>query len=863
MERSPEYEGILDDETLAPLKRNHACLQCKKRKVKCDAVRPTCNPCLRSHAHALRSAQRNKSRPPPLVCSYAEGDEEELAAAEAEAQRKRAANGTAGPSLAKRTAIGVDRFGREKNIRTEEEKDTLRARIAELEARIAALTTDPAPSVPLAAQASLYSGIGNKPGVTLDKNAFNPIAIGTSPIINGPEVGRNGQVPPPVLHIETGEPGNYQTFDFSNLLVLPANWPKNLPSPAILEHLIDTFFQCEPQLPRIIHRASLMARLKLPPTSDDFPFPGLLHAICASAAPHTPWTTSLQPEELEATRMRHIALGLDLESCEDFAMAQAEAAERCIRHSTVMCVMGPGSFIFDVLRAHLVLSTVYFTKNMPLRSWITAGTPGRLIKALELINRNPRKSDKGTLMPDCASDRDREERYATVWMAYLMESTLSVNSAWSQSLEVDEIGIPLPTSNEEFNQKNDFFGMMKPNPQTAHEPDVLVNHPVIDPFVLVIKCSLLLGRAAKWIRQWQQRVMQPGDEMEGLKSSTFIQLNGDIFAFQLSLPSHLKNIYRSIDAGNAASAFTADIMSLHVFPNTAILLLHEQFVDWTGRETAAHSQIQKAFEAIVGYIHLVPSQLDISHLLTPLLTFSLFTVGRFINKFIARANKLQQYAQASRWRTDLMAIMDLMRRYGSKHALGQQLGAYLANYQRMQEDGTLQIEDTAIDGSCHNAIPKASLSSVTPQSTATPKSTPGGAASTIGSDGLDWSLASGVASGAGTSPAIPSLGSSGQTPESVGAASTSSSGNGQGVNIGVPSANLSCLDAASLIDAQGQGATLFDPTLLDFLDPATTQAASSFSTGIDGKNDINDGAFLADLVNGDAQAWGAQYFGQS
>lgn len=29
--------ALLDD-TLQPLKRNHACLQCKKRKVKCDAV---------------------------------------------------------------------------------------------------------------------------------------------------------------------------------------------------------------------------------------------------------------------------------------------------------------------------------------------------------------------------------------------------------------------------------------------------------------------------------------------------------------------------------------------------------------------------------------------------------------------------------------------------------------------------------------------------------------------------------------------------------------------------------------------------------------------------------------------------------
>jgi len=37
MEETEHYD-MLEDDALAPLKRNHACLQCKKRKVKCDAV---------------------------------------------------------------------------------------------------------------------------------------------------------------------------------------------------------------------------------------------------------------------------------------------------------------------------------------------------------------------------------------------------------------------------------------------------------------------------------------------------------------------------------------------------------------------------------------------------------------------------------------------------------------------------------------------------------------------------------------------------------------------------------------------------------------------------------------------------------
>jgi len=34
----------------------------------------------------------------------------------------------------------------------------------------------------------------------------------------------------------------------------------------------------------------------------------------------------------------------------------------------------------------------------------------------------------------------------------------------------------------------------------------------------------------------------------------------------------------------------------------------------------------------------------------------LFNIGKIINRFIIRANEMEQYAQAMRWRTDLMAI---------------------------------------------------------------------------------------------------------------------------------------------------------------------------------------------------------------
>lgn len=38
-------------------------------------VKPVCNPCLRSHAHALRSASRNGTSPPALCCTYGDADD--------------------------------------------------------------------------------------------------------------------------------------------------------------------------------------------------------------------------------------------------------------------------------------------------------------------------------------------------------------------------------------------------------------------------------------------------------------------------------------------------------------------------------------------------------------------------------------------------------------------------------------------------------------------------------------------------------------------------------------------------------------------------------------------------------------------
>lgn len=296
---------------------------------------------MRSHAHALRSASRNSTSPPELVCTYADGDSPD-ASPPASGRAEQDDRG-----LNRKKAFG-DKSGkrhpdREKEVRREEEKEGLLARIAELEDRLARL--DPGfqkvPSPP--------SGVSSIEQLQSSSSILEP-AVG---------VGVNNS--------------------FASLFVVPANWPKNLPAPCrlnvtqrrklisvLLEHLVETFFNCCSQISRMIHRGHFMPLLKLPPTHIDFPHPALLHAICALASMHTAWVYSLPPEALEDSMQRALILGDNLEAFDDFGLAQAESATRAIRRSIMICNMGPGRMIYEVLQAEVrdfgerLLTTVHF-----------------------------------------------------------------------------------------------------------------------------------------------------------------------------------------------------------------------------------------------------------------------------------------------------------------------------------------------------------------------------------------------------------------------------------------------------------------------------------------------------------------------
>ncbi|AFR98322.1 hypothetical protein C343_06299 [Cryptococcus neoformans C23] len=702
------HDEILADQSLAPLKRNHACRQCKKRKTKCDGAHPVCSPCLRSHAHAARSANRNGTSVPVLVCTWADGEGGENGSPPIQEPIQRLSR----PG----SASGVKRPAVSQGSRPtrDEENEILRQRIADLEAKLVDLSsaTRQLESEPTVSGLSIpethlppqrsdnivdnwitevghiirydlnrFGTFGNKETPSSKSPQPSDPSPNASSRSNGGGIGTTqsweSSGSGARINIDTiPKDGFSSSFGLDDLFVIPANWPRGLPSPFLLEHLVETFFNHVPQTPRMLHRPTLLARIKLPPTSDNFPFPGLLHAICATASSHTAWVNNLSPHQIEAAVQKHVITGMDLTSIEDFGLAQAEMANRSVDLVASACVMGGGDLIFQVTQTCVLLSDIYFCKGFPLKGWLLGGQPARLINTLQLSDRNPRKSYKEPLLSRPRSSREREERLATLWMAFINDSGFACNSTWVPSMSIADIKCSLPTTAQEWSKLDD----MLDNPQNPESEDLFTSHPMADSFVLVIKSTILLSEVAQWLRNWSQRTAVPGDELAGPETESFKTVVRHIEDFISTTPSALKNVFKLMDSANSGG-FNVNLLALHIFPNIALALMFEPFIEWKPSDQCL-KVTQQAYEAILGVLHLIPSNLDVTMIFTPLIACSLYTVGRIVADYVKYAMKSQQYSLAARYRADLSTIQNLLERYGQRHSLGSAMSHFLENYVR-------------------------------------------------------------------------------------------------------------------------------------------------------------------------------------
>lgn len=74
-----------------------------------------------------------------------------------------------------------------------------------------------------------------------------------------------------------------------------------------------------------------------------------------------------------------------------------------------------------------------------------------------------------------------------------------------------------------------------------------------------------------------------------------------------------------MDSANSGG-FNVNLLALHIFPNIALALMFEPFIEWKPSDQCL-KVTQQAYEAILGVLHLIPSNLDVTMIFTPLIAW--------------------------------------------------------------------------------------------------------------------------------------------------------------------------------------------------------------------------------------------------
>ncbi len=336
----PPHQGELDADGLnpPPLRRNQACVSCRKRKLKCDAVRPVCGTCQKSREAA--AAARHPAPVPAGDCQYNDGPRRRTKAAgdgagaaqkrkapetnpaEAPPPQPKAPRAAEPPSSAAKQGGAAAADAPARTYTDGYHIAVLEQRIRQLEKALedsaqtssgSAGRTQTHPSPGTAGLSpedgrrgySKTSPAGRSPGSSTTSGketrwpefGYRPKSkLGmTHSASSGSSLARDqgedmfeiGELPAPI--ITSSDLTSTGRSDPDPLLeLLWPGWPSSLPNPEVVLHLSEIFF-ARHHMRNMIYKPDFMSSLNLPPRHPDRPHIGLLHAVMAAAAPLSPY----------------------------------------------------------------------------------------------------------------------------------------------------------------------------------------------------------------------------------------------------------------------------------------------------------------------------------------------------------------------------------------------------------------------------------------------------------------------------------------------------------------------------------------------------------------------------------------------
>ncbi|KAL1951612.1 hypothetical protein VTO73DRAFT_761 [Trametes versicolor] len=605
------------------LRRNQACLSCRKRKLKCDAARPHCTTCVKQWQSLI-------SVPPPV--------------------------GYAHPTEPQCSYDPVEGLPIAPNVEPSERIHMLEEQISQLKSQLNEQRHyDSRSASPRRAHISHHGGhrmasgssSGQTPehspnggGIILPHASLDAVHH-LSPDSTG-SLARNSTSSPELRH------GNQHVVPDPLMDMLFAGWDPDLPDPDTLDHYIDIFFKCDPCGSRVLHKPSFLASMHLHPKDPNYPHPAILHAICASASR---WASQEIVTLPDGTRRDKFA---------DIHVSKTRAF--------IDRTMATGQDIFPVMQACIILSWYFYQEGRWVEVWIFAGFQTRAAVPLRLnypgtFSAIGASSPGAYLAPpkDC---RDLECRRRTWWMTVMFDRIVSVGG-WLHGVDERDIGTELPLRRIDF----EAGANVPPNPQDMFTDDVFVRHPPMytDSFILFLKAVMIFGKVTDYNTRSNLRANAPPSknqnpfvlpgfkELDRLVAQDFLQ----------SLPLEFKHLDITSDG-----VLDTDLYMVHLVPHAAAITLHNPYLNFSDSASLSTRRCIHATRSILAaYYRLSETSLDHTRL-HPFATICWYLAAVVQTQLCKYFIEIGDTAREQTVWGEINALRFAMLNYGSRSPIG-------------------------------------------------------------------------------------------------------------------------------------------------------------------------------------------------
>lgn len=617
------------------LKRNQACHQCRRRKLKCDARRP-CSTCVRSHKHARDHAQPGANLPERPECTFDEVATTETPSAPSDSPK--------------------NRFER------------LETRIKELEALLSqkeqATSPDvnPPSSLPPSSIQNSPASIQSVPSNSRPGSASTmSFPSDLESLLSPSNLDVNAQAVPYFWndnsHLIASESIRIDApLLSSNTDVIWPHWPVNLPHPELIRHLVDMFFLFHPHASRLFHRGTFIASLSYPPDHPDFPIAPVIHAICAVSAIYT----AAGGPRTNAADFLYEGQFAQPDLPDTFAEQQATHAKE-----TVEKYLNKGQHLVQCVQTYVLLTWYYWCHSKWVELFTCSGQSLRVAIPLGLNICPPFRSLHGSsptmsIIPPPRTPIEDETRRNTFWLAYAIDRQHGSGTGWALSLDDDDIAQVFPVTMEQFELGIPVSYNVR---QWCHVREAVLYHPpdITDSFTLYIKSSMLLSFIKNFNNRYKIKsnlgetrflpvrnfaTQGYGDQPDIRLSPAFIELDQLLVSFRSSFPSNLKDPFRN---GLVDTHLYTTFLTAHV----TIILLHEPHANIDRANCTSAAKILESARAILELIYAVWSTNYDIGLLDYFCPFCWYLAGQCFGRFLRAAQDAACVQQINTLRAEL------------------------------------------------------------------------------------------------------------------------------------------------------------------------------------------------------------------